>query len=105
MNSKVLHNATKQNYGNRTSDCSFHDCSKIGPSNIHFVYADANCEKAGVGDPNCAGNNKGNVKQCSGPFLEGPKEPVRTCDSANSGNTEKDNDGDGFADCKDRGSN
>ena len=48
MNSKVLHNATKQNYGNRTSDCSFHDCSKIGPSNIHFVYADANCERQGL---------------------------------------------------------
>ena len=77
----------------------------IGPSNIHFVYADANCEKSGIGDPSPTGNNKGNVKQCSGPFQEDPKEPVRTCDSANSGNTEKDNDGDGLVGCKDRGSN
>ena len=76
----------------------------IGSSNIHFVYANANCEKAGS-DLNPAGNNKGNTKQSSGPFLEGPKEPVRSCDSANSGNTEKDNDGDTLVGCKDRGSN
>lgn len=73
----------------------------IGPSYIHFVYADANCEKAGS-DLNSAGNAKGNSKQCSGPFLEGPKEPVRSCDSTN---IDKDNDGDTLAGCKDRGSN
>ena len=55
----------------------------FGPSNAHFVYADANCDEA-VNSPNPQGIFKGNSKQCNElPNTEGPKEPVRTCNSPN----------------------
>ena len=74
----------------------------IGPSSVHIVYADANCDKAGNTD-NPSGNFKGNSKQCSiNTHNQGPKEPIRNCDSPNA---PKNNDGDASASCKFRGNN
>lgn len=74
----------------------------LGPSNAHFVYADANCDKAGD-TTNPAGNFKGNVKQCDLPDFLGPKEPIRSCNS-DPDQRFKDNDGDGVSGCRIRGS-
>lgn len=65
------------------------------------VSADANCEKAGPG-PNKAGNIDGNIKQCVGGDLGGPKEPLRSDESPS---CTKDNNGDGTLFCKNRGNN
>jgi len=74
----------------------------IGPLNVHLVYADANCAKADNTD-NPVGNFKGNSKQCSiNTENQGPKEPVRNCDSPNA---PKNNDGDSNTSCKFRGNN
>ena len=74
----------------------------IGLLNIPSVYATANCDEAGE-ELNEAGNLRGNVKKCGfGGELEGPKEPVRNCDSPNNF---KNNDGDGIAGCRGRGNN
>ena len=67
---------------------------------IESVSAEANCESA-TPNLNSAGNWRGNVKQCIGESeAEGPKEPIRSCDSPNKF---KDNDGDGNEGCKVRG--
>jgi hypothetical protein len=66
---------------------------------IPTAYADANCDQANFED-NPSGNTRGNAKQCGGPFSEGPKEPIRDCLHKNEF---KDNDGDGFSECKFRG--
>ena len=74
----------------------------IGPSNTHFVYADANCDEAENTD-NPTGNFKGNSKQCSiNTENQGAKEPIRKCDSPNAF---KNNDGDANVSCKFRGNN
>lgn len=73
----------------------------VGSLDIPSAYADANCDKAG-GEINNGGNPTGNKKQCSQPDAEGPKEPIRNCDSPN---RFKDNDGDGNKFCQLRGSN
>lgn len=71
-----------------------------GHFSVHTVYADANCEKAHI-DSNPAGNEKGNVKQCDfSSDSQGPKEPVRNC---NSPNHFKDNDADGLSGCANKG--
>jgi len=74
----------------------------IGPSSVHIVYADANCDKADNTN-NPSGNFKGNSKQCSiNTDNQGPKEHIRKCDSPNA---LKNNDGDANVSCKFRGNN
>ncbi len=61
--------------------------SDLSISKTQQAFTAANCDKADL-EINGHGNMRGNAKQC-GFLTEGPKEPVRDCDSPNA---LKDND-------------